>query len=426
MATTPRAGIINLNFKDVSQMAQNIADNDPWKLGIETAGKILTDREKHILYQRALADAQKKDRPEDKTAGELIGAGIGKAGDAFSWLGEKAGNGIDKLRALLPSDTIEKSYEEGEMTEDGINVTFPTTVVGKDKEIERPRREVGEKTESPIFQGEMSKEDADPFAGGMSREQTMSKLQAPESVMGTRVTFPTTLGSPATKETAPETAPIAGAEVAQESDSPIGATEVKPQKIKAPRMTEMEAWSEMNRLDPQRAKFDYDRVQNQKKVDIETMKALGKDANIDDIRAMHNAYMNNLTALYNQGANDDDLRVIEAKAAIEYTAGLLAEKGLLPKSGESSTQKKTQEELEAEKKIGKETKDRAYEILDTAIGDECELPISTPCNQELLTLAAKHQPPQHWYEETDNPHAQVYCPSCCGTHRSDESCGCER
>lgn|SRR5574343_222715 len=58
--------------------------------------------------------------------------------------------------------------------------------------------------------------------------------------------------------------------------------------------------------------------------------------------------------------------------------------------------------------------------------DECELPISTPCNQELLTLAAKHQPPQHWYEETDNPHAQVYCPSCCGTHRSDESCGCER
>ena len=153
MATTPRAGIINLNFEDVSKMAQNIADNDPWKTGIEAAGKVLTDRERYIMYQRALADAQGKERPEDKTAG-----------DAFSWLGEKAGKGIDKLRALLPSETIEKSYEEGEMTE------------------------------SPIFQGEMSKED--PFSGGMSREQTMSKLQMPEEPMGVKVTFPTTVGAP--------------------------------------------------------------------------------------------------------------------------------------------------------------------------------------------------------------------------------------
>ena len=123
MATNPRAGIINLGFKDVSQMAQNIADNDPWKLGIDAAGKVLTDREKYILYQRALADAQGKERPEDKTAGELIGSGIETAGEligsgidgagsALSWLGDKAGKGIDKLRALMPSETIEKSLTE--------------------------------------------------------------------------------------------------------------------------------------------------------------------------------------------------------------------------------------------------------------------------------------------------------------------------
>lgn len=260
MATTPRAGIINLNFKDVSEMAQNIADNDPWKLGIETAGKVLTDREKYILYQRALADAQGKDRPEDKTAGELIGSGIDKAGDAFSWLGEKAGDGIDKagdafswlgekagkgidkLRALLPSDTIEKSYEEGEMTEDGINVTFPTTVVGKDKEIERPRREVGGKFDWTFPDK------------GYNTEFPTTVVGAPEDTKET------------VTETAPvadaETAPIAGAETAPESASPFGDTEAKPQKIKAPRMTEMEAWSEMNRLNPQRATFDYNRVKD--------------------------------------------------------------------------------------------------------------------------------------------------------------------
>lgn len=232
MATTPRAGIINLGFKDVSQMAQNIADNDPWKLGIEAAGKVLTDREKHILYQRALADVEGRERPEDKTAGELISSGIDKAGDAFSWLGEKAGNGIDKLRALLPTDTIEKSYEEGELTEDGINVSFPTTVVGKDKEIERPRREVG------------------------------GKFDWTFPNKGYNTEFPTTVvGAPEdTKEPAPETAPIAGTEMAPESDNPFEATKVAETKIKAPRMTEMEAWSEMNRLNPQRAAFDWNRI----------------------------------------------------------------------------------------------------------------------------------------------------------------------
>ena len=105
MATNPRAGIINLNFKDVSEMAQNIANNDPWKTGIEAAGKVLTDRERYVMYQRALADAQGKERPEDKTAGELIGSGIKTAGKLI-------GSGIDKLRALMPSETIEKSLTE--------------------------------------------------------------------------------------------------------------------------------------------------------------------------------------------------------------------------------------------------------------------------------------------------------------------------
>lgn len=380
MATTPRAGIINLNFKDVSEMAKNIADNDPWKTGIEAAGKVLTDRERYIMYQRALADAQGKERPEDKTIGDLVSGAGKKIGEGASWLKDK----WDRLDIRSP---FEETLTEGTKTESPITETasekgsremigykpnqspietdkYRTNLKAPERANVEPNDEVSFGFNQDVGQGEEKASPIIPFATG---EQT------PEQI-GVKVDYGTSepktdytkLRSPfAMREKAEAVAP----EKAQESGSPFEATEVTETKIKAPRMTEMEAWSEMNRLDPQRAKFDYDRVQNQKKSDIETMKALGKDANLDDIRAMHNAYMNNLTALYNQGANDGDPRVIEAKAAIDYTAGLLAEKGLLPKSGESSTQKKTPEELEVEKKIGKETKDRAYKILDTAIDE---------------------------------------------------------
>lgn len=372
MATNPRAGIINLNFKDVSEMAKNIADNDPWKLGIDAAGKVLTDRERYIMYQRALADAQGKERPEDKTAGELIGSGIDGVGSALSWLGDKAGKGIDKLRALMPSETIEKSYEEGELTE------------------------------SPIFQGEMSQED--PFAGGMSREQSMSKLQAPEEPMGVNVSFPTTVvgkdreierprrevggkfdwtfpnkgyetefpttvvGAPEdTKEPAVNTAVVAP-EKAQEATSPFGSTEVAETKIKAPRMSEMEAWSEMNRLDPQRATFDYNRVQNQKKADIETLKALGKDANLDDIRATHNAYLQFLATLEQRGVQPDDPRYLAAKKNVEFTAGLMADRGLLPTTDVDNPTETPEEKKLKEANI-KTARDKADEIITKELVD---------------------------------------------------------
>ena len=269
MATTPRAGIINLNFKDVSQMAQNIADNDPWKLGIETAGKVLTDREKYILYQRALADVEGRDRPEDKTAG-----------DALSWLGDKAGKGIDKLRALMPSETIEKSYEEGETTEDGINVSFPTTVVGKDKVAEPERKEYGDKVDWNFPNKGYETEFPTTVVG--APEGTKAPSYIPFKTLEALKQDNST--QKPTQEPASEVAPDNAPENTQKPASPFGGTEVAETKIKAPRMTEMEAWSEMNRLDPQRATFDYNRVKTEaekKKAEKEKTQGLLKEVAAD-------------------------------------------------------------------------------------------------------------------------------------------------
>lgn len=66
-----------------------------------------------------------------------------------------------------------------------------------------------------------------------------------------------------------------------------------------------------------------------------------------------------------------------------------------------------------------------YDAMPPIQTHDCELPISTPCNQVLLKLAAAHPPPQRFFDEKDDPFvAEVDCPSCGGLHRSDESCGC--
>lgn len=298
MATTPRAGIINLNFKDVSEMAKNIADNDPWKLGIDAAGKVLTDRERYIMYQRALADAEKRERPEDKTAGELIGSGIETAGDALSWLKDK----WDRLDIRSP---FEETLTEGTKTESPITETasekgsremigykpnqspietdkYRTNLKAPGRANVEPNDELSFGFNRDVGQGEENASPIIPFATG---EQTPEQIGVKVDY-GTSEPKPdyTKLRSPfAMREKAEESEAVAP-EKAQESGSPFEATEVAETKIKAPRMSEMEAWSEMNRLDPQRAAFDYNRVKTEadkKKVEKEKTQSLLKEVASD-------------------------------------------------------------------------------------------------------------------------------------------------
>lgn len=272
MATTPRAGIINLNFKDVSEMAKNIADNDPWKTGIEAAGKVLTDRERYIMYQRALADAQGKERPEDKTIGDLVSGAGKKIGEGAGWLKDKwdrldiRSPFEEKLSESTKTPITETPSERGsrEMIGYAPNQSpietdkYRTNLKAPAMADVEPNDEVSFGFNQDVGQGEEKASPIIPFATG---EQT------PEQI-GVKVDYGTSepktdytkLRSPfAMREKAEESEAVAP-EKAQESGSPFEATEVAETKIKAPRMSEMEAWSEMNRLDPQRAAFDWNRI----------------------------------------------------------------------------------------------------------------------------------------------------------------------
>ena len=364
MATNPRAGIINLNFEDVSEMAKNIANNDPWKTGIEAAGKVLTDRERYVMYQRALADAQGKERPEDKTAGELIGSGIKTAGKLI-------GSGIDKLRALMPSETIEKS-----LTEETEN-------------------------ETPSEKGSREMIGYVPNQSPIETDKYRTNLKAPERVevqpndeisfgfnadIGQAEQQPSPIIPFGTGEQVPEDteeAPVVAPEKAQESGSPFEATKDQPQKIKAPRMSEMEAWSEMNRLDPQRATFDWNRIAPKGNGAAGTVQArLEHDSKIDQEIAAEaaalrkdmiaNGWTSSSPEFLDRYATIMDL---EAQKYVRGNKNELAKLIGLSDKELAQDQAKTKAELDAKKQDFVEKKEmtdidqKAFEVTNSVMGD---------------------------------------------------------
>ena len=385
MATNPRAGIINLNFKDVSEMAKNIADNDPWKLGIDAAGKVLTDRERYIMYQRALADAQGKERPEDKTAGELIGSGIDGVGSALSWLKDK----WDRLDIRSP---FEETLTPGTVTESPITETpsekgsremigykpnqspietdkYRTNLKAPGRADVQPNDELSFGFSQDVGQAEEKPSPIIPFATGE---------QIPEQT-GTKVDFGTS--EPTTKLRSPFA--MRPKEEAQESTSPFGSTEVAETKMKAPRMTEMEAWSEMNRLDPQRAAFDWNRIAPKGSGAAGTVQArLEHDSKIDqEIAAesaalrkdmLANGWTSSSPEFLDRYATIMDL---EAQKFVKGTKNDLTRLIGLSDKEFAQDQSKTKAELDAKKQDFAEKKEmtdidqKAFEVTNSVMGD---------------------------------------------------------
>lgn len=222
MAISPRAGVINLDFKDVSKMAKEIEANDPWKNAIATFGKVLSDRERDILYRRALAQAQGIEAPDETTAGEGLGWVGGKLADAYDWTKEKLSS-----PDLAPTQT------------------------------EEYRTEVGTKKVSPIAENpeDIIESPEDVMNAGKKVEMVdglpSTMLQAPKE----RVTFPTTVTGTVERSVLPQT-------TVQKPVSPVAGAEGTAEQLEAPDRTksQMEAWSEMYRISPDRATFDWNRI----------------------------------------------------------------------------------------------------------------------------------------------------------------------
>ena len=229
MAISPRAGIINLDFKDVYQMAKDINENDPLRQAIRVGGQLISDRDRKIMYDRLLSG--------DETAGGKTSAEA--LGNAWDWLKQKGGDVANKIydvaTTVVPTEMqFASPFDQNTSDADVANQV-----------MEEVRNEEGKKSNLPL--------PTDIYEGEPNTPVTE----------GTKTTFPTTtvrqqMKSP--QATIQEQAPVT-AEKPQEVTSPVASTEAPSKQLKAPRdRSEAERWSEMYRLNPERAMFDWNRI----------------------------------------------------------------------------------------------------------------------------------------------------------------------
>lgn len=279
MANSPHPGVIQLEHPNIYQAAKQAQQDDWIRQGLKTAGDWIAERNKDIRYNKAMG--KKEDR---RTSKEAI---ADTASSAWEGIKSGASSAWGLLKAPFTEDVVtEKSYEEGV------------------------------KTERPLFQGEMSQED--PFSGGMSREQTMS-LEEPEPSGAVAVSFPTTVvgkdrvvepsrrevggkvdwdfpnkgyktefpttvvGAPSMLK-APSAQPV-GQKAPETPQNDAGATNDKVPEG----MLQAPDYSEMFRLNPNRAQFDYTREKN---AEVLAQKAEAAQARMELMQAKMEAKAN--------------------------------------------------------------------------------------------------------------------------------------
>lgn len=229
MATSPRPGVIQLEHPNVYQAAKQ-AQQDNWlRQGLKTTGDALQERNKDIKYQRAEGNPEGDKR---STSGEFLWEGAKKIGSGLASVGEDAWG---LLKAPFADDAP----------------MAPTST-------EEYRTEVGEKKTSPLPEGPsdiIDRPDQLLKAPNVTTEvDGLPSTQTAEP--GVKVTFPTTVAGTVERSSLPDTVVPLPKEKAPETPQGANNDNVPEGMLRAPN------WSEMYRIDPDRAKFDYTRAQN--------------------------------------------------------------------------------------------------------------------------------------------------------------------
>lgn len=249
MANSPRPGIIQLEHPNVYQAAKQAQQDDQLRQFLKITGDTIAKRNEDIRYNKAMGKADDR-----RTSKEAIADTASSA-----WEGIKSG-------ASSAWDLLKAPFAEEVAPED-------------------PKRSTeGEMLSAPILETSGEKDAEDPLAGGMSRDRGMSlvppaqgmSLMAPGEISqtGDRVSFPTTVvGEPSRPAATEQNAPAEGA------TGPAVASGM----LQAP------DYSEMYRLNPNRATFDYTREKN---AEVLAQKAEAAQARMELMQAKMEAKAN--------------------------------------------------------------------------------------------------------------------------------------
>ena len=235
MANSPRPGVIQLDHPNV-YMAAKEAQKDDWlRRGIsltgDLAGEALQKRNQDIRYRRA-AGLDEDRRTNGEVAGDLANdtwSGIKKLGSGLASVGEGAWG---LLKAPFTDDAP----------------MAPTT-------SEDYRTEVGEKKTSPLAEGPSDIIDSPEQLLNAPKVATevdgLPSTQTAEP--GVKVTFPTTVAGTVQRSSMPSTVVPTPAKKAPETPQNAANDEVPDGMLRSP------SWSEMYRVDPKRAEYDWGR-----------------------------------------------------------------------------------------------------------------------------------------------------------------------
>lgn len=225
MANSPHPGVIQLEHPNVYQAAKQ-AQQDNWiRQGLKTTGDLIAERNKDIRYNKAMGKADDR-----RTSKEAI---ADTASDAWEGIKSGASSAWDLLKAPFAEEdpratTTAVQYRR----EEGAKRTSPIPENPEDI-IERP-------------EDVLNAPDVTTEVDGLPSTQKAAPAE--------RVTFPTTVVDFAQRTNFPTS--IVQKPAATEQNAPAeGATgpTVAPGMLQAP------DWSEMFRLDPKRAEYDWGR-----------------------------------------------------------------------------------------------------------------------------------------------------------------------
>lgn len=234
-----RPGIINLDFKDVSSMARDMRDNDWLRNSIDIAGKTLSERDRTILYNRALAEQEGQPIPTEKTSFELIGKGYDAIKTGLSKVASKA---KDAAETIVPTD----------MTFDGTG--FVDELLGKPK------------LKAPFYNYEDKPIEDKPIEDKIDNASNDNIMVYPSSDKNAPLKSPFYTFNPelsredmAIKQNG-EKKPVVLANPDKMVEDIVDNKQKNVESTNIVKRTPNQLWSEMYRLNPERAKFDWDRI----------------------------------------------------------------------------------------------------------------------------------------------------------------------